>query len=91
MERQEIEMNEIKICTAGDSSLLIEFGREISPEINAQITALVRMIKAQHIEGVTDMIPAFASLLINYDPRVVSYAGLRARLEKLLKLEITRG
>ena len=82
-------MNEIKICTAGDSSLLIEFGQEISPEINAQITALVRMIRAQHIEGVTDMIPAFASLLINYDPRVVSYAGLRARMEKLLKLEIS--
>ena len=36
-------MNEIKICTAGDSSLLIEFGQEISPEINAQITALVRI------------------------------------------------
>ena len=35
------------------------------------------------------MIPAFASLLINYDPRVVSYAGLRARMEKLLKLEIS--
>ena len=81
--------DEIKICTAGDSSVLIEFGREISPEINAQITAVVRLIKAQHIEGVTDMIPAFASLLINYDPRVVSYAGLRARLEKLLKLEIS--
>ena len=61
-------MNEIKIYTAGDSSVLIEFGQEISPEINAQITALVRLIKAQHIEGVTDMIPAFASLLINYDP-----------------------
>ena len=83
-------MNEIKIYTAGDSSVLIEFGQEISPEINAQITALVRLIKAQHIEGVTDMIPAFASLLINYDPRVVSYAGLRARLEKLLKLEIVK-
>ena len=82
-------MNEIKIYTAGDSSVLIEFGQEISPEINAQITALVRLIKAQHIEGVTDMIPAFVSLLINYDPRVVSYAGLRARLEKLLKLEIS--
>ena len=57
-------MSEIKIYTAGDSSLLIEFEQKISPEINAQITAVVRMIKAQQIEGVTDMIPAFASLLI---------------------------
>ena len=82
-------MSEIKIYTAGDSSLLIEFEQKISPEINAQITAVVRMIKAQQIEGVTDMIPAFASLLINYDPRVISYAGLKSRLEKILKLEIS--
>lgn len=81
-------MNKIKIHTAGDSSLLIEFEQKISPEINAQITAVVRLIKAQQIEGVKDMIPAFASLLINYDPRVISYAGLKSRLEKLLKLEI---
>ena len=33
-------MEEIKIHTAGDSSVLIEFGQEISPEINAKITAV---------------------------------------------------
>lgn len=82
-------MEEIKIFTAGDSSVLIEFGQEISPKINARITALVHLMKAQHIEGVTDMIPAFASLLVNYDPRVISYSMLRERLEKLLKLEVS--
>ena len=60
-------MEEIKIHTAGDSSVLIEFGQEISPEINAKITAFVHLMKAQHVEGVKDMIPAFTSLLINYD------------------------
>ena len=29
-------MEEMKIHTAGDSSVLIEFGQEISPEINAK-------------------------------------------------------
>ena len=67
-------MEEIKIHTAGDSSVLIEFGQEISPEINAKITAFVHLMKAQHVEGVKDMIPAFTSLLINYDP--VSYTHL---------------
>lgn len=81
-------MEEIKIYTAGDSSLLIEFGKEISAEINAKITAFVHLLKVQHIEGVTDMIPAFTSLLINYDPRVVTYAALKKRLEKLLKLDV---
>ena len=66
-------MEEVKISTAGDSALLIEFGQEISTEINARITAFVHLLKAQRIEGVQDMIPAFTSLLINYDPRVVNY------------------
>ena len=43
-------MEEIKIHTAGDSSVLIEFGQEISPEINAKITAFVHLMKAQHVE-----------------------------------------
>ena len=33
------------------------------------------------------MIPAFCSLLINYDPRVLSYEELKERMENLLKME----
>ena len=72
-------MQNIKILTAGDASLLIEFGKEISPEINRKITATVQLMKEQHIEGVVDIIPAFCSLLINYDPRVLSYDELSKR------------
>ena len=66
-------MQNIRILTAGDSSILIEFGKEISPEINRKISATIQLMKEQHIEGVVDMIPAFCSLLINYYPRVISY------------------
>ena len=83
-------MKETKILTAGDSSLLIQFGQEISPEINAQITAFVHLMREQHLEGVTDVIPAFTSLLINYDPRVIDYRKLKRRLEKLLKLGVSK-
>lgn len=81
-------MENIKILTAGDSSVLIEFGKEISPQINARITAVVHLMKEQHIEGVVDMIPAFSSLLINYDPRVINFTQMKSRLEKLLKLDV---
>lgn len=37
------------------------------------------------------MIPAFCSLLVNYDPRVISYDDLKKRLEILLKMEVTAG
>lgn len=84
-------MEKIKILTAGDSSILLEFGKEISPQINARITALVRLMKEQEIEGVVDLIPSFCALLINYDPRVISYGRMKKRLEKLLKLEFQTG
>ena len=84
-------MPDIRILTEGDSSVLIEFGKEISPEINRKITATVQLMREQHIEGVVDMIPAFCSLLVNYDPRVISYDDLKKRLEILLKMEVAAG
>lgn len=80
-------MQNIRILTAGDSSILIEFGKEINPEINGKITSLVQLMKEQHIEGVVDIIPAFCTLLVNYDPRVITYEEIRDRMEKLLKIE----
>lgn len=81
-------MQNIKIATAGDSSLLVEFGKIISPEINRKITVTVQLIKMQQIEGVVDVIPAFCSLLINYDPRVISYEEITERIKHLLKMDI---
>lgn len=80
-------MQNIRILTAGDSSLLVEFGKEIHPEINRRISAIVQLMKEQHIEGVVDVIPAFASLLINYDPRVITYEEIEERIQNLLKLD----
>ena len=91
LRKEEQIMPDIRILTEGDSSVLVEFGKEISPEINRKITATVQLMKEQHIEGVVDMIPAFCSLLVNYDPRVISYDDLKKRLEILLKMEVTAG
>ena len=76
-----------KILIEGDSSVLIVFGDTISAETNQRITATVKLIKEQRIEGIVDMIPAFVSLLINYNPLVISYDSLHRRLEKILKME----
>lgn len=81
-------MQEVKILTAGDSSVLIEFGKTISPEINRKIMAIVQIIREQHIEGIVDMIPAFCSLLINYDPRVITYEQITERITAILKMEV---
>ena len=84
-------MPDIRILTEGDSSVLVEFGREINPEINRKITATVQLMREQHIEGVVDVIPAFCSLLVNYDPRVISFDDLKIRLEILVKMDVKAG
>ena len=81
-------MEEVKISTAGDSALLIEFGQEISPEINARIISCTPSIRCAFKRCTKAVIPAFTSLLINYDPRVVNYKTLTKRLQKLLKLDV---
>ncbi len=84
-------MQNIRILTAGDSSLLVEFGAEISPEINRKIAATVQLLKEQHIEGIVDMIPTYCSLLINYDPRVLSYEEIRERVFAIVRVETIAG
>ena len=59
LRKEEQIMPDIRILTEGDSSVLVEFGKEISPEINRKITATVQLWRAQHIEGDVDTIPAY--------------------------------
>lgn len=80
-------MEEINIVPAGDSSVLIEYESRISPEINKKITFLVQLIRSKQIEGVVDMIPTFCSLLVNYDPRVLTFHEIRKRLEELTRVK----
>lgn len=84
-------MKDIKILTAGDSALLVEFGKEINEEINQKITAVVKIIKEQHIEGIVELIPSFCALVINYDPRVISYDEIKKRIESIFELDIAVG
>ncbi len=90
MRRRDILKN-IKILTAGDSALLVEFGKEINEDINRKITAVVKMIKEQRIEGIVELIPSFCALVIQYDPRVISYDEMKNRVKGILELDITLG
>ena len=81
-------MDNIRTLTERDSSLLIQFGDEISPEINARISAVVKLLKNCQIEGVVDLIPSYTALLINYNPLVIHYKQLKKRVEEILKMDV---
>jgi len=67
----------------GDRGLLLEFGEEISSETNEKVRRMALAIQAEAIKGIIETVPTYRSLLIIYDPLILSIDDLKKRLEKL--------
>lgn len=81
--------NEIKYLIAGDNAIQMEFGNEISKEINAKIRSTIDEIEKAEIAGIIEMIPTYRSITITYDPCVVRYAELVEKLKRFEKSDNT--
>jgi KipI family sensor histidine kinase inhibitor len=67
----------------GDRGLLLEFGDEISSETNEKVRRMALAIQAEAIKGIIETVPTYRSLLIIYDPLILSIDDLKKRLKKL--------
>lgn len=77
-------MKDMRILTVGDCAVSVEFGQEISLEINHKVMALKMVLEQKPIRGIVELIPTYCSLLIQYDPMDLRYGQLRDRLEALV-------
>jgi len=57
----------IKYLSAGDKAVVMEFGNEISKEINAKIRNVVKSIDEAKIDGIEELLPTYRSLMIMYE------------------------
>jgi inhibitor of KinA len=62
-----------RLIPLGDSAVLIQLGEEIDPAVNRRVHALDARLRGFAIQGVIETVPAYASLLIHYDPLVLTY------------------
>ena len=67
----------------GDRGLLLEFGDGISREINERVRRMALAIQAEAIEGIVETVPTYRSLLIIYNPVILSIEGLGRRLVQI--------
>jgi KipI family sensor histidine kinase inhibitor len=65
----------------GDRGLLLEFGDEISREVNEKVRRMAWAIQAEAIEGIIETVPTYRSLLVIYHPTTLSIENLKKRLE----------
>ena len=65
--------NPPRLLPVGDSALLIEFGDEINPDINAQVHTLALALADYAQPGVGEAVPTYRSLLWHYDVLRLSF------------------
>jgi inhibitor of KinA len=80
-----------KIVPLGDSALLVQLGDEIDITINQRVHALSALINLSSLDGVIETVPAYSTLLIHYDPLILSNTEIQNWLRgKLAQVENTK-
>ncbi|MDL2327451.1 5-oxoprolinase subunit PxpB [Ruminococcaceae bacterium OttesenSCG-928-A11] len=75
--------NRAKYRPVGDSALTMVFGDAIDPVVNARVLAMAQAVEQARLPGVGEVCPAYASLLVQYDPLTVDYRALVRLLKRL--------
>ncbi|HET6603519.1 MAG TPA: 5-oxoprolinase subunit PxpB [Xanthomonadaceae bacterium] len=72
----------------GESALLVRLGSRVDAGLNARVHALAARLRAEPVEAVVDVVPAYGSLAVHFDGgadpagvRALVDAWLRARLD----------
>ena len=77
-------MSEVRYLVSGDCSVCVEFGNEISPEINKKIRAFKIAVEKSGIEGIVETVPTYRSLLVYYKPEIISFREISEKFEELM-------
>jgi KipI family sensor histidine kinase inhibitor len=83
-----------KIVPLGDAALLIQLGDEIDITVNQRVHALAAILDASPIEGFIETVPAYGTLILHYDPLILTYAKIskwvRATLDQVEDTKLSK-
>ncbi len=77
----------VRFLSAGDRALVVEFGDRVDRALSAEVLRLDAVIGSDAIQGVVETVPTFRSLMIHYDPLVITRAELERAIRSLLDHE----
>jgi KipI family sensor histidine kinase inhibitor len=70
------------IRPSGDRAVLIEFENRIDPKINRQVRSLALTIEAEKSAGIEEVLPAYRTLMLTYDPLILEHRTLQEKLRQ---------
>ena len=72
-----------RLLPSGDSAVTVEFSRNIDDAASQRVLALDQALKSEPIDGVTETVPTYRSLLVHYDPVKIDFDTLGEKLVAL--------
>jgi len=69
----------------GDSAVTIVIGEGISRELSREVLRLAEALRSASIGAVAEVVPAYASLTLFYDPLAVTYAELFEKVRPVVE------
>ncbi|WP_258083995.1 5-oxoprolinase subunit PxpB [Thermococcus thermotolerans] len=74
------------IKPAGDSALVISFGEFIDEEVTTKIHAIADAVEKAKFEWLVEVVPAYSTVYIFYDPLKASFSEVKAAIESRLQV-----
>ncbi len=79
--------DDFQIVRAGDAAFIVRFAERIDPLVNARAIALADRLTAAAPDGVQDVVPAFRSVAVYFNPLRTNHDQLFAELQQLASNE----
>ena len=75
----------MRIEIAGENALILYFSDKVSEESSAKIQAMTQALGTKMGDGIIDLVPSYASLLIIYDDDCYDYYAMRQLINSTAK------
>jgi KipI family sensor histidine kinase inhibitor len=73
-----------RLLPCGDTALAVELGDRVDRHVSALVLALAERLQAEAVAGIVEVVPTFRSLMIHYDPLMLSQRALKEALTPLI-------
>ena len=80
----------MRMVPEGDSAVTVEFDERIDPVVNGRVMALADALEDARVAGIRDIVPAYRSLTVYFDPVKTSIEAVREALERAERRTETR-
>jgi KipI family sensor histidine kinase inhibitor len=78
----------LQVEALGDRALVVILGQGIDPGVNDKVHKLASMLRSRRLPGVHDLVPAYATVTVHYDP--AAWSGGKGPPYEALSREILR-